>query len=144
MAINKSKLFKTAWQMAKGSAKRLGGNAVEYLSDSLRRAWKSAKQAVADVQSSLNASSRKFENVKDMMEQTVTFKRLDSIRDTFYGRIAELIFEDEKGNLLSWSTKLNGYIASKMETGKSYTIDYNVKNRLADTIVDINYVGFSK
>jgi len=144
MAINKSKLFKTAWQMAKGSAKRLGGNAVEYLSDSLKRAWKSAKQAVADVQSSLNASSRKFENVKDMMKQIVTFKRLDSIRDTFYGRTAELIFEDEKGNLLSWSTKLNGYIASKMEIGKSYTIDYNVKNRFADTIVDINYVGFSK
>lgn len=144
MTINKSKLFKTAWQMAKGSAKRLGGNAVEYLSDSLKRAWKSAKQAVADVQSSLNASSRKFDNVKDMMKQTVTFKRLDSIRDTFYGRTAELIFEDEKGNLLSWSTKLNGYVASKMETGKSYTIDYNVKNRLVDTIVDINYVGFSK
>jgi len=144
MTINKSKLFKTAWQMAKGSAKRLGGNAVEYLSDSLKRAWKSAKQAVADVQSSLNASSRKFENVKDMMKQIVTFKRLDSIRDTFYGRTAELIFEDEKGNLLSWSTKLNGYIASKMEIGKSYTIDYNVKNRFADTIVDINYVGFSK
>lgn len=144
MTINKSKLFKTAWQMAKGSAKRLGGNAVEYLSDSLKRAWKSAKQAVTDVQSSLNASSRKFDNVKDMMKQTVTFKRLDSIRDTFYGRTAELIFEDEKGNLLSWSTKLNGYIASKMETGKSYTIDYNVKNRLVDTIVDINYVGFSK
>lgn len=144
MTINKSKLFKTAWQMAKGSAKRLGGNAAEYLSDSLKRAWKSAKQAVADVQSSLNASSRKFENVKDMMKQIVTFKRLDSIRDTFYGRTAELIFEDEKGNLLSWSTKLNGYIASKMEIGKSYTIDYNVKNRFADTIVDINYVGFSK
>ena len=144
MAINKSKLFKTAWQMAKGSAKRLGGNAVEYLSDSLKRAWKSAKQAVADVQSSLNVSSRKFENVKDMMKQIVTFKRLDSIRDTFYGRTAELIFEDEKGNLLSWSTKLNGYIASKMEIGKSYTIDYNVKNRFSDTIVDINYVGFSK
>ncbi|WCZ54818.1 hypothetical protein [Latilactobacillus phage TMW 1.591 P1] len=34
MTINKSKLFKTAWQMAKGSAKRLGGNAAEYLSDS--------------------------------------------------------------------------------------------------------------
>ena len=144
MAINKSKLFKTAWQMAKGSAKRLGGNAVEYLSDSLKRAWKSAKQAVADVQSSLNSSSRKFDGDKDVMGKTVTFKRLDSIRDTFYGRVAEFIFEDVKGNIFSWSTKLNGYVASKMEVGKTYKIDFNIKNRVTDMIMDINYVGFSK
>lgn len=144
MAINKSKLFKTAWQMAKGSAKRLGGNAVEYLSDSLKRAWKSAKQAVADVQSSLNSSSRKFDGDKDVMGKTVTFKRLDSIRDTFYGRVAEFIFEDVKGNIFSWSTKLNGYVASKMEAGKTYKVDFNVKNRVTDMIMDINYVGFSK
>lgn len=144
MAINKSKLFKTAWQMAKGSAKRLGGNAVEYLSDSLKRAWKSAKQAVADVQSSLNSSSRKFDGDKDVMGKTVTFKRLDSIRDTFYGRVAEFIFEDVKGNIFSWSTKLNGYVASKMEAGKTYKVDFNIKNRVTDMIMDINYVGFSK
>lgn len=144
MTINKSKLFKTAWQMAKGSAKRLGGNAVEYLSDSLKRAWKSAKQAVADVQSSLNSSSRKFDNVKDVMGKTVTFKRLDSIRDTFYGRVAELIFEDVQGNVLTWSTKLSGYVASKMGAGKTYKVDFNIKNRVTDMIMDINYVGFSK
>lgn len=144
MAINKSKLFKTAWQMAKGSAKRLGGNAAEYLSDSLKRAWKSAKQAVADVQSSLNSSSRKFDGDKDVMGKTVTFKRLDSIRDTFYGRVAEFIFEDVKGNIFSWSTKLNGYVASKMEAGKTYKVDFNIKNRVTDMIMDINYVGFSK
>ena len=144
MAINKSKLFKTAWQMAKGSAKRLGGNAVEYLSDSLKRAWKSAKQAVAGFQSSLNSSSRKFDGDKDVMGKTVTFKRLDSIRDTFYGRVAEFIFEDVKGNIFSWSTKLNGYVASKMEAGKSYKVDFNIKKQLTDTIADINYVGFSK
>lgn len=144
MAINKSKLFKTAWQMAKGSAKRLGGNAVEYLSDSLKRAWKSAKQAIADVQSSLNSSSRKFDGDKDVMGKTVTFKRLDSIRDTFYGRVAEFIFEDVKGNIFSWSTKLNGYVASKMEAGKTYKVDFDIKNRVTDMIMDINYVGFSK
>lgn len=144
MAINKSKLFKTAWQMAKGSAKRLGGNAAEYLSDSLKRAWKSAKQAVADVQSSLNSSSRKFDGDKDVMGKTVTFKRLDSIRDTFYGRVAEFIFEDVKGNIFSWSTKLNGYVASKMEAGKTYKVDFNIKNHVTDMIMDINYVGFSK
>lgn len=144
MAINKSKLFKTAWQMAKGSAKRLGGNPVEYLSDSLKRAWKSAKQAVADVQSSLNSSSRKFDGDKDVMGKTVTFKRLDSIRDTFYGRVAEFIFEDVKGNIFSWSTKLNGYVASKVKAGKTYKIDFNIKNRATDMIMDINYVGFSK
>ncbi|WP_275781936.1 hypothetical protein [Latilactobacillus curvatus] len=144
MTINKSKLFKTAWQMAKGSAKRLGGNAAEYLSDSLKRAWKSAKQAVADVQSSLNSSSRKFDGDKDVMGKTVTFKRLDSIRDTFYGRVAEFIFEDVKGNIFSWSTKLNGYVASKMEAGKTYKVDFNIKNRVTDMIMDINYVGFSK
>ena len=144
MAINKSKLFKTAWQMAKGSAKRLGGNAVEYLSDSLKRAWKSTKQAVADVQSSLNSSSRKFDGDKDVMGKTVTFKRLDSIRDTLYGRVAEFIFEDVKGNIFSWSTKLNGYVASKMEAGKTYKVDFNIKNRVTDMIMDINYVGFSK
>lgn len=144
MSINKSKLFKTAWQMAKGSAKRLGGNAVEYLSDSLKRAWKSAKQAVADVQSSLNSSSRKFDGDKDVMGKTVTFKRLDSIRDTFYGRVAEFIFEDVKGNIFSWSTKLNGYVASKMEAGKTYKVDFNIKNRVTGMIMDINYVGFSK
>lgn len=144
MAINKSKLFKTAWQMAKGLAKRLGGNAAEYLSDSLKRAWKSAKQAVADIQSSLNSSSRKFDNVKDVMGKTVTFKRLDSIRDTFYGRVAEFIFEDVKGNIFSWSTKLNGYVASKMEAGKTYKVDFNIKNRVTDMIMDINYVGLSK
>ncbi|MDT7016192.1 hypothetical protein [Latilactobacillus curvatus] len=144
MTINKSKLFKTVWQMAKGSAKRLGGNAVEYLSDSLKRAWKSAKQAVADVQSSLNSSSRKFDGDKDVMGKTVTFKRLDSIRDTFYGRVAEFIFEDVKGNIFSWSTKLNGYVASKMEAGKTYKVDFNIKNRVTDMIMDINYVGLSK
>lgn len=144
MAINKSKLFKTAWQMAKGSAKRLGGNAAEYLSDSLKRAWKSAKQAIADVQSSLNSSSRKFDGDKDVMGKTVTFKRFDSIRDTFYGRVAELIFEDVQGNVLAWSTKLSGYVASKMEAGKTYKIDFNIKNRVTDMIMDINYVGFSK
>lgn len=144
MAINKSKLFKTAWQMAKGSAKRLGGNAAEYLSDSLKRAWKSAKQAVADVQSSLNSSSRKFDGDKDIMGKAVTFKRLDSIRDTFYGRVAEFIFEDVKGNIFSWSTKLNGFVASKMEAGKTYKVDFNIKNRVTDMIMDINYVGFSK
>lgn len=144
MTINKSKLFKTAWQMAKGSAKRLGGNAAEYLSDSLKRAWKSAKQAVADVQSSLKSSSRKFDGDKDVMGKTVTFKRLDSIRDTFYGRVAEFIFEDVKGNIFSWSTKLNGYVASKMEAGKTYKVDFNIKNRVTDMIMDINYVGFSK
>ncbi|WP_208422086.1 hypothetical protein [Latilactobacillus fragifolii] len=144
MAINKSKLFKTAWQMAKGSAKRLGGNAVEYLSDGLKRAWKSAKQAVADVQSSLNSSSRKFDSDKDVMGKTVTFKRLDSIRDTFYGRVAEFIFEDVKGNVFSWSTKLNGYVASKLQEGQTYSIDFKIKKQVTDTIADINYVGFSK
>ncbi|WDC91698.1 hypothetical protein PSR33_05785 [Latilactobacillus curvatus] len=144
MAINKSKLFKTAWQMAKGSAKRLGGKAIEYLSDGLKRAWKSAKQAVADVQRSLNSSSRKFDGDKDVMGKTVTFKRFDSIRDTFYGRVAEFIFEDAKGNVLAWSTKLSGYVASKMEAGKTYKIDFNIKNRVTDMIMDINYVGFSK
>lgn len=142
MAIDKSKLFKTAWQMAKGSAKRNGGKAVEYLSDGLKRAWKSAKEAAASLQSTLNASSRKFNNDKDVMGETVTFKRFDSIRDSFYGRVAELIFEDAKGNILAWSTKLNGYVASKMEAGKTYKIDFNVKN--TGTIMDINYVGFSK
>ena len=78
------------------------------------------------------------------MGKTVTFKRLDSIRDTFYGRVAEFIFEDVKGNIFSWSTKLNGYVASKMEAGKTYKVDFNIKNRVTDMIMDINYVGFSK
>lgn len=144
MTINKSKLFKTAWQMAKGSAKRNGGKAIEYLSDGLKRAWKSAKQAITDVQSSLNSSSRKFDGDKDVMGKTVTFKRLDSIRDTFYGRVAEFIFEDVKGNIFSWSTKLNGYVASELQEGQVYSIDFKIKKQFTDTVTDINYVGFSK
>lgn len=130
--------------MAKGSAKRNGGKAIEYLSDGLKRAWKSAKQAITDVQSSLNSSSRKFDGDKDVMGKTVTFKRLDSIRDTFYGRIAEFIFEDAKGNIFAWSTKLNGYVASKLQEGQVYSIDFKIKKQFTDTVTDINYVGFSK
>lgn len=78
------------------------------------------------------------------MGETVTFKRFDSIRDTFYGRVAEFIFEDVKGNIFSWSTKLNGYVASKLQEGQTYSIDFKIKKQVTDTIADINYVGFSK
>lgn len=144
MAINKSNLFKSAWTIARTSAKRNGGKAVEYLSGALKKAWVSAKNIAANVAATLSKKNYTGNGDKDVIGQNVTFTRLSNIQDSFYGQTGEFSFEDAAGRIYIWTTKLNGWIASKLEEGKNYVIDFNIKNEISDKIADINYVGFTK
>lgn len=144
MTINKSNLFKSAWTIARTSAKRNGGKAVEYLSGALKQAWTSAKTVAENVAATLNKKSYKGNNDKDVIGQNVTFTHLSNIQDSFYGQTGEFFFEDAAGKVYIWTTKLNGWIASKLEEGKNYVINFNIKNEISNDTADINYVGFAK
>lgn len=72
MTINKSNLFKSAWTIARTSAKRNGGKAVEYLSGALKQAWTSAKTVAENVAATLNKKSYKGNNEVNFIMKLAT------------------------------------------------------------------------
>lgn len=135
VTLDKSKIMKFAWQIARKGAKDFGGKAVDYFAEALRKAWSQKKATIAKQQAEIKASheallksrrtNKSMISDRDVTDLEVTFKGISGQRDSFGGFYAEYIFTDVEGNYYFWTTKMNGFTAQKLVENNNYKISFN-------------------
>ena len=83
MKIDKSKLMKTAWEIARTAVKIFGGKILEYISESLKIAWRDMKKTSEKIyyvlkMTAFAADARDFNCIPDRWEITLTTSENDS------------------------------------------------------------------
>jgi len=88
MKINKSKLMKKAWDIARKAMKNFGGKVREYLSESLRTAWSIMKMGTAELiekliieADSAGVTEKREGEIIDMLPGLRVKEAIESIKD---------------------------------------------------------------
>lgn len=150
----KTKIFKTAWMLARHGKNVFGGKASDYIASALTIKWaeykaKAAKQAaeLAEVSAEFAARKASFKttmSTRDSEDVSVKLVRIADRFETEYGCYYNYIFEAADGEQLVWHTLYKSYrgsTTSKLQEGSSYSISLNRKGQDRLTRDEmINYV----
>lgn len=136
----KTKIFKTAWELARHGKNVFGGKASDYIASALTIKWaeyqaKASKQAdeaaaVEDEIATRRANFKTTLNNRDSKNVTATLVRIADKFETEYGCYYNFVFETESGERLVWHTLYKSYkgaTTAKLHEGNVYSISFNRK-----------------
>lgn len=110
-------IMEFAWEMAKQSAEKFGGKAVEYISGSMKYMWAKAKERIAEMQ--------KAEEVKENSVKVAAWfvKKNDDLRYNYKEKANKVIKETEKAVLLSLEPEVDNFSAVTTWVPKSCLVN---------------------
>lgn len=146
--FNFSKIMIQAWSVARHMKNVTGGKAVDYIGAAMKQSWSEAKARAAKQAAEIaewkkedmqrKSDKQAFFNNRDVEDLSVTLKRVELARDSFYGQYYTYIFSDENGQSYDWTTT-KGISQKKIDATDSFVITFNIKSQyLGGT--NINYV----
>lgn len=136
----KTKIFKTAWVLARHGKNIFGGKASDYIASALTIKWAEYQAKAAKSLSELKAVSAELATNKanfkrtlnnlDGKNVTATLVRIADKFETEYGCYYNFVFETESGEQLVWHTLYKAYkgaTTAKLHEGNVYSISFNRK-----------------
>ena len=107
MKIDKSKLMKKAWEIARNAVKNFGGKIIEYISESMKTAWREMKKSTENVFYVLKmigyaADARDFDCIPDRWEISLTESTVDpgDSHEEYDNRFVTIEVYEEKSEAL--------------------------------------------
>ena len=96
MKINKTELFKTAWNIARDAAKRFGNSVRSYFAEALKEAWKQIKQSKITVDFLISKGGKEW---KKGNYHRVYFNNIEKYLDvnTLNGRLRKEVRRNNGG-----------------------------------------------